>query len=168
MDTKLDASSEFALLVNQLHNSPNNPALKQEVVRRLPEMKILAKTKPLDLYRLAQIYSQNSIQYQKMMTQSADLGCTNAMLAVVKMHLSATPSDLKKAAIYALKIERSNDSFIQKHAKALLEDNPKLKIELNTLKKSLNSSSSAQFFSTVTDTEAKKQNNSLQIKASMH
>lgn len=127
MAAKLDSSSEFASLVNQLHRSPNDPALKQALIRRLPEMKALAKINPLALFRLAQIYPQASAQYQQMMTQSADLGCTNAMLALCQLLLkSNTSGDLNKAAQYMNRIEQSNDTYIIKHSRSLLDTHPQL------------------------------------------
>ncbi len=133
MAAKLDLSSEFAALVNKLHRSPNDPALKQAVVIRLPEMKALAKVSPLALFRLAQVYPQNSAQYQHMMTQSANSGCTNAMLALCHLLLkSNAPGDLKKAAQYMTQIERSSDSYIISHSRSLLETHPQLAAELKS------------------------------------
>lgn len=127
MNTKLHASSEFATLVNQLHRSPDDPALKQAVLKRLPEMKALAQVNSLALYRLAQVYPQNSTQYEQMMKQSAAQGCTNAMFAMAEL-LAKLPSstDLKKAAEYIVMINKSKDSYMMKQTKTLLESHPKL------------------------------------------
>lgn len=146
MNATLNSSSEFASLVHQLHKAPEDPALKQAVMMRLPKMKALAQGNPLDLFRLAQIYPKNSTQYQQFMKQSADLGCTNAMLALCELHLNnATASDLRKAACYFVAIEESGDTYILKHCNALLEQSETLAAEVKLLKKSM--ANDARFFS---------------------
>lgn len=155
MAAKLDTSSEFASLVNQLHRSPDDPALKQALVRRLPEMKALAQVNPLALFRLAQIYPQNSAQYQNMMIQSADLGCTNAMLALCHLLLkSNTFGDLKKAAGYMNRIEHSNDSYIMKQSRSLLETHPQLALEMKSQIKADGHHKGPRFFASQTDTKS--------------
>ncbi|TAL64284.1 MAG: hypothetical protein EPN84_03705, partial [Legionella sp.] len=122
MNTKLNSSGEFANLLSQLQRSPHDSALKQAVVKHLPEMKALAKVNPLALFHLAQIHPQNSKQYQQMMRQSAELGCTNAMLALAQvLAKSKNPLDLHKAGQFIVKIVGSQDSYIQKHAQELLD-----------------------------------------------
>ncbi|KTC89465.1 hypothetical protein OQJ18_09200 [Fluoribacter dumoffii] len=121
------SSNEFAALVNQLHKSPNDPVLKQAIVQHLPKMMALAQDNPLALYHLAHIYPPTSSQYQQTMRQSANLGCTNAML--VMMHILGKANDvndLKKAVHYLTMINKSNDSYIKEQAKALLDEYPQL------------------------------------------
>lgn len=127
MTATLDSSYKFATLVERLHKSPDNPALKQELVRSLPEMKALAKVNPLAQFRLAQIHAPNSPQYKQMMRQSANMGCTNAMFALCELLVkSKSPADLKTAAHYMLMIERSKDSYIIKQSQSLLAEHPEL------------------------------------------
>jgi hypothetical protein len=148
MTATLDFSSEFATLVNRLHQSPDDPALKQALVRRLPEMKALAKVNPLALFRLAQIYPKHSEQYQQMMKQSANAGCTNAMLALCHLLLKSNqPNDLKKAAHYINQIEHSNDSYMISHGRSLLETHPQLASELKSQIKSNDYQYASRFFS---------------------
>lgn len=132
MSTIKDISSEFATLLNELQQSPENPIVKQALIRRLPEMKALAKVNPLALFRLAQIYAESSIQYRQMMLQSADAGCTNAMLAVCQFLVkSQLPQDVKKAVGYFRKIASSNDSYIKELSNELLINSPDLQAEIN-------------------------------------
>lgn len=127
MAATLDLSHQFASLVKQLHQSPDNPALQNAVVRRLPEMMALAKVNPLAQYRLAQMHSPTSPQYKQMMRQSANMGCTNAMLAVCELLLKSNASaDLKTAAHYMDMIEQSKDTYILKQSRDLLEAHPGL------------------------------------------
>jgi hypothetical protein len=133
MTVRLDTSHKFATLVKQLHQSPDNPALKQELVRSLPEMKALAKVNPLAQYRLAQIHSPGSPQYKQMMRQSANMGCTNAMLAICEVLVkSNTSADLNTAAHYMELIERSKDSYILKQSRSLLDEHPQLAVLMKT------------------------------------
>ncbi len=157
MNTRLDTSSEFASLVNQLHGSPYDPALKQAVVNRLPEMKALAQQDPFILYRLAQVYPKNSSQYLDMMTQAADLGCTNAMLAVCEVSLkSGHPMDIKKAAHYMVLIEQSNDSYIKQHSGALLEQFPRLAEQMSKVRSNNLSQYTPRFFADLKTEDAKE------------
>lgn len=127
MAALLDSSHEFSSLVKQLHVSPDNPALKQAVVRYLPEMMALAKVNPVALYRLAQIHSPTSPQYKQMMRQAATMGCTNAMLAISELLVkSHSPVDLKTAAHYLTMIERSKDSYMIKQSRTLLDSHPEV------------------------------------------
>ena len=89
MAAQLNISGEFATLVDKVHQYPDDSLLKQKVVRRLPEMRALAQKNPLAMYHLAQVYSPASPQYKEMMTRSADMGCTNAMLAVCQLLLKS-------------------------------------------------------------------------------
>ena len=121
------SSNEFAVLVNQLHRSPNDPTLKQAVVKHLPEMMALAQDNPMALYHLAHIYPPNSPQYKQTMRQAANLGCTNAMLVMCQvLGKSNDPGDLKKAAHYLEMINKSNDSYIKEQARSLLKEYPQL------------------------------------------
>ena len=127
MSTNFNLSSEFTLLVNQLQARPDDIALKKNLLRYLPQMKALAEVNPLALYRLAQIYPKNSAQYQQTILQSADLGCTNAMLEASQFLLkSKNPKDFPKVIEYLRKIHLSKDSFMIKNAKALLKAHPTL------------------------------------------
>ncbi len=119
---KRDPSSEFARLLSQLQQSPESVALKQAIVLRLPEMKALAQNNhPLALYWLAQSYCASSPQYKEMMFRSADLGCTNAMLAACQLLFKSNQrADVGKAAEYMKSIEASNDSYIKNAAQELL------------------------------------------------
>ena len=137
MPDPLDSSHKFASLLKQLHQSPDNPALQQELVRSLPEMKALAKVNSLAQYRLAQIHSPTSPQYKQMMRQAANMGCTNAMLALSEVLLKSTvPADLKTAAHYMVLIGRSQDSYILKQSSALLEAHPELAVLMKAEAKS--------------------------------
>lgn len=152
MAATFDLSSEFASIVDKLQKSPEDPTLKQALLKRIPEMKALAKVNALALYRLAQIYPQNSAQYQLMMNKSADMGCTNALLALCELSLkSNTHADLKKAAGYMDRIAVSNDSYIIKHSRSLLETHPQLEAEMKTSSKVNLRSQSNRFFSSVAD-----------------
>lgn len=118
-------SSEFSSLASQLQQCPDDQHLKQIVVSRLPEMRALAKVNPLAMFHLAQIYAPTSPQYKQMMRQSANLGCTNAMLALCELMVhSTTDADIKTAAHYLSLIERSNDSYIMQKAQELMDANP--------------------------------------------
>jgi len=140
MPALLDTSSEFAHLVSQLQESPDNPALKQAVVSRIPEMMALAEVNPLARYRLAQIYPPSSAQHKLALQQSADSGCTNAMLALCQQLVkSNNPADMKKASYYMSLIMTSKDSYIIKHSKPLLEKYPQLAPELKDKPKSASS-----------------------------
>jgi hypothetical protein len=129
MAVTLDLSYEFASLVKKLHESPNNPVLKQEVVSKIPDMIILAKVSPLAQFRLAQMHSPTSPQYKQMMRKSANMGCTNAMLALCEVLLkqeAPTSADLKTAVHYMRMIEGSDDTFILEQRNALLKTNPQV------------------------------------------
>ncbi|KTD62959.1 Dot/Icm secretion system substrate [Legionella santicrucis] len=121
------SSNEFAALVNQLHKSPNDPAIKAAVVQHLPKVLALAQDNPMALYHLAHIYPPNSSQYKQTMRQSANLGCTNAMLVMCQI-LAKTDdvNDLRKAVHYLGMIQRSNDSYIIGQAKKLVTEYPLL------------------------------------------
>lgn len=127
MASLLDSSSEFAAIVNQLKNSPEDAGLKQSLIKCLPEMRALAEVNPLAMFRLAQIYPPNSSQYRELIIQSANNGCTNAMLAACDLFLNANMSpDVEKAADYFRMIEKSGDTYILKNAQALRESHPEL------------------------------------------
>jgi len=127
MVAKSISSNEFASLVKKLQGSPNNPELKQAILKHLPEMRALAGSNSLALYHLAYIFPPNSGQHKQALLQAADKGCTNAMLDACKLLVkSGKPADMKKAAHYLLMIEQSNDSYIIQHSKSLLADSPQL------------------------------------------
>ncbi|AAU28649.1 TPA: Dot/Icm T4SS effector Ceg33 [Legionella pneumophila] len=133
MAAQLDPSSEFAALVKQLQREPDNPGLKQAVVKRLPEMQLLAKTNSLALFRLAQVYSPSSSQHKQMILQSAAQGCTNAMLSACEILLkSGAANDLITAAHYMRLIQSSKDSYIIGLGKKLLEKYPDFAEELKS------------------------------------
>ncbi|MCL5272963.1 MAG: type IV secretion protein Dot [Gammaproteobacteria bacterium] len=149
-DTNL--SSEFASLVKELQNKPGDPALKQELFSRLPEMKVLAAKNPMDLFRLAQVYSPTSPQYKNMMRQAATSGCTNAMLSMSELLVkSGSPDNLKTAAHYMNLIERSNDSYMIKQGKQLLSMHPELAAEMRGPVKSDPYNPKIRFFTRHTD-----------------
>jgi hypothetical protein len=126
MNATHNTSSDFVALVNQLHQSPYNPALKQAVVRRLPEMLAYAQCNPMALFRLAQIYPPNSCQYKQMMRRSAQRGCTNAMLAMCELLLKSNNNeDLELASQYMVMIENSNDSYIIESSRTILANHPR-------------------------------------------
>lgn len=152
MDT---SSNEFAALVNQLHRAPDNPALKKAVVEHLPKMMSLAQDNPMSLYHLAHIYPPKSSQYKQTMRQSANLGCTNAMLVMCQVLAESNePSDLNKAVHYLTMIEKSNDSYIQEQAKTLVQENPQLVSALNERNKhSLSLNMPYRFFKHQTERE---------------
>jgi hypothetical protein len=127
MTIQFVSSNDFASIVNQLHRSPEDPHLKRQVVKHVAEMKKLAETHPLALYHLAHIYPPKSSQYRQAILQSADLGCTNAMLAACQLLLKTNqPEDLQKAVDYVAGIKESKDSYIIKHCIELLNENPQL------------------------------------------
>lgn len=129
MAVQLDLSHEFDSLVKKLQLDPDNPLLKMEVLKRMPEMKVLAKSNPVAMYRLAQAYSPASDEYNDMMTQSANQGCTNAMLAICHNKLASTTrtgADLKTVAHFMALIEQSNDSYIIKQKRELLAAHPEV------------------------------------------
>ena len=151
MAVTIDLSYKFASLVKQLHESPDNPVLKQAVVSKIPEMSVLAKVNPLAQYRLAQIHSPSSPQYKQMMRQSANMGCTNAMLAICENLLKPdvpTPADLKTAAHYMQMIGRSKDTYILEKSKALLETKPELVALLKAESKTDLYNTNLRFFTT--------------------
>lgn len=148
MNAKLNLSSEFASLVKELQSKPDNPSLKQEVVRRLPEMMDLAKNNPMDLYRLAKIYSPTSPQYKQMMRQAAASGCTNAMLAMCHLLLkSPSEANLRTTAHYLQMIGRSDDSYIINQSRSLLTEYPELEEEMRGPVKARVYNSNVCFFS---------------------
>lgn len=115
------ASSEFASLVEQLIKNPDNPILKLALIRQLPQMKALAEIEPLSLFRLAQLYIPTSSQYKTMMTESAERGCTNAMLAVCELLLKSNRQEnMQQVDHYLQKIDASNDSYIIEKSRKLL------------------------------------------------
>lgn len=119
------ASSEFASLVEQLIKNPDNPVLKLALIRQLPQMKALAEMEPLSLFRLAQLYIPTSSQYKTMMTESAERGCTNAMLAVCELLLKSNrQEDMQQVDHYLQKIDASNDSYIIEKSRKLLAQYP--------------------------------------------
>lgn len=127
MANKYVSSGDFAALVSQLQQSPEDPYLKQKVVKYLPYMQELAKKNPLALYHLAHVFPEKSPQYRNMILKSAELGCTNAMLAACKfLAESKRPEDQQKATSFLAEIERSQDSFIMKHGKELIAEHPHL------------------------------------------
>jgi len=147
MVAKSDMSYEFASLIRELRNSPDDIALRQTVVKQLPEMKVLANDNALALFRLAQIYSPTSTQYKQMMRESANKGCTNAMLALCELLLKTnSAADLKTAAHYMTKIEYSNDSFMIKSGELLLENNPQLASEIESQSKKIETRYMGRFF----------------------
>jgi len=155
MNTRLDSSSEFATLVNQLHCSPDDPVLKQAVVSRLPQMKALAQKSPLALYRLAQVYPKSSTQYAEMMSKAADLGCTNAMLAACQFLVKTSRSDdFRKAAYYMLLIDQSADSYIKQNSRSLLDNYPQLSEEMRLLQSSAVVQCASRFFTPSKTTES--------------
>lgn len=117
MTAKKDVSSEFALLLNQLQQAPDCIDVKIAIIQRLPHMKALAKTDALALYRLAQLYPTHSTQYREMMEESAERGCTNAMLTLCRM-LAKQPDSTTSQKIhnYLNRIEQSSDAFIKQQA----------------------------------------------------
>lgn len=142
------SSNEFAALVNKLQKTPNDPALKEAVVRNLPKMLALAQDNPLALYHLAHIYHPNSSQYKQTMRQSANLGCTSAMLVMCQiLAKTGDANDLKNVAYYLGMINKSNDSFIKEQAQALMFDYPQLaRIMQEGAKPKLYHSNIYQFF----------------------
>lgn len=147
MRTINDMGSEFADLISQLQQTPENHLLKHAVINKMPQMKALARGNPMALYRLAQVYSESSPQYKSMMQQSADLGCTNAMLSMCQCLVkSNSTQDLKRAVIYYTKIQASNDSYIKELSHELLEHSPQLQAELKFQTSSDSCQNRSRFF----------------------
>ena len=133
MATQFTSSNDFAALVKQLQQSPEDFYLKTIIVRHWPQIREWGKTNPLALYHLAHAYAPNSAQYKQTMLQSADLGCTNAMLAASQfLAQSKNPADQEKAAHYLKMIEHAGDSYIQKHAQELLDEHPQLSVAIQS------------------------------------
>ncbi len=139
MAVQLDLSHEFDSLVKKLQQDPDNPVLKIEVLKRMPEMKVLAQSNPVAMYRLAQAYYPASDEYNDMMTESAEKGCTNAMLTICHNKLKSTmrtQDDLKTVAHYMALIEQSKDSYIINQSRELLATHPEvagyMKAEFNS------------------------------------
>lgn len=120
--------AEFTTLVSQLHQSPNDHAIKAALVKSLPEMLVLAKENhPMALYHVAHIYPQNSPQYKQTMRQSANLGCTNAMLEMCQILAKKNDvNELNVASHYLGMINESNDSYIKEQAQKLIAEYPEL------------------------------------------
>lgn len=149
-------SSDFSSLVSQLQQCPDDQILKQLVVSRLPEIKAIAEVNPLAMFHLAQIHSPTSPQYKLKMRQSANLGCTNAMLALCELMVSSSSgADMKTAAHYLNLIARSNDSFIIQKAQQLLEDNPDFALEVNM--HDSNPNQGPRFFSSLAVTQVQEE-----------
>ncbi len=141
-------SSIFAASVKELKNKPDDPVLKQKVFNLLPEMKVLARKNPVDLFRLAQIYSPTSPQYKNMIRQAATGGCTNAMFAMAELLVkSGAAADLATAAHYVKMVERSSDSYMIKQSKQLVSAHPELAAELKGTVKSEPYNPKIRFFS---------------------
>lgn len=116
--------NDFTAFVTGLRESLSldDMGKKQTMAKFLPRMKAFAEESPIALYRLARFYSPTSPAYKEKVMQSADMGCTNAMLALCEvLFLSNTKEDLKTAVKYMLLIQNSQDSFINKEALSLLE-----------------------------------------------
>lgn len=129
MAASLTSSTEFASILSKLHRSPEDPDLKQMVLKYLPEIRYLAQTNPLALYHLAYIYPPNSSRYKQMIMQAADLGCTNAMFSACQLLVKTTNSyDLKKAVEYFQKISVSEDTYIKEQSDRLLHQYPQLAV----------------------------------------
>lgn len=127
MSLQLTSSTTFASLVNELHKSPDDPLLKHRIMGYLQQMKKLAEHDALALYHLAFVFAPNTPQQRKYLLRSADLGCTNAMVAACKMLVqSKTPGDLPKAILYLKKIEQSSDTYIKEQAQELIRKYPEL------------------------------------------
>lgn len=125
MKSSSNLSSEFASLVEQLLLNPDNPVLKLALVKQLPHMKALAEINALSLFRLAQLYIPTSPQYKAMMVESAERGCTNAMLAVCELMLkSGRKEQGQLIEHYLQKIALSNDSYIIEKSQKLLAQYP--------------------------------------------
>jgi hypothetical protein len=136
MTERINSSNEFMSLLQRLHQSPEDPALKRLVLQHLPEIQTMAKGNPLAMYHLAQIYPHKSTQYLQMIRQSANLGCTNAMLDLCASLLqSGSPAALNTAAHYMKLIQGSKDSYIIKLGADLLHDNPNLAAAMKTQSK---------------------------------
>jgi hypothetical protein len=149
MAVTVDLSYKFASLVKQLQESPGDPVLKQAVVSKIPDMMALAKVNPLAQYRLAQIHSPSSFQYKQMMRQSANMGCTNAMLAICEVLLkpdSPASADLLTAAHYMKMIENSKDTFILEQSKFLIASKSELAALMKTTTKTDCYNSDFRFF----------------------
>jgi hypothetical protein len=127
-------ATSIASLKNQLNKDPENHAVKQQVVELLARMKNSSQLNPLDKFLLAQFYSPTSPQYKKMMREAATAGCSNAMLSMCELLLKTnSATDLRTAVYYINRINRSNDSFVQKQSKELVQDHPELALEMRRI-----------------------------------
>lgn len=127
MKDTVHVSSQFAALVKELQSAPNNPVLQKNLLNCLPQMKLLAKSDPMVLFLLAKIYPPNSAEYKNAIRQSANQGCTNAMLEMCQILVKSDHlADLKTAAHFMKKINDAKDSHIISLSKQLLADNPQL------------------------------------------
>ena len=158
MSVKTSPSSVFASLVSKLQKSPENHALKPAVVNRMPEMKALSKINPMVLFRLAKAFPPNSPKYKQTMMQSAELGCTNAMLAICELLVNSNePFALKKAGHYLLMIEKSQDSYMKEQSKALLAEYPQLAAAIKTQSKPESYPHAHRFFTVAPERKVREQ-----------
>jgi hypothetical protein len=138
MPANTNFRSDFASLVKELQEKPDDPRLKKDLVSRLPEMKARAQHDPMALFSLAKIYPPTSPQFRTMMRQSAAKGCTNAMLSLSELLVkSGSQADLKTAAHYMQKILSSDDTYIKEGGKKLLKSSPALAEELRAQDKTV-------------------------------
>lgn len=127
MKEGINKVSDFFALAKKLQSTPNDLVLKNKLVARLPEMKLLAQRDPMVLYRLAVIYPPNSPEYKNAIRQSANRGCTNAMLDYSRMLVKSHKlEDLKTAAHFIKQINASEDTYIKSLSKSFLAEQPEL------------------------------------------
>lgn len=124
---KNSITSKFVALVNELQATPDNHSVQQKLVHCLPEMKALASENPLALFHLAKIYPPKSPEYRNTIRQSANKGCTNAMLELCTLLIASGKRDeIKTAAHFIKKIKHSNDTHIYNLSKKLVQSHPEL------------------------------------------
>lgn len=127
MANKITSSSEFASLVSQLHQSPQNHSLKAMVMSYFPYIKELAKTSPLAKFHLAFSFHPDSAQFRETVLEAANLGCTNAMLRACELLIATKqPGDRELALHYRLQIQNSSDTYIKVCCDKLFADNKTL------------------------------------------
>ncbi|STY28462.1 Dot/Icm secretion system substrate [Legionella wadsworthii] len=128
-------NNQFAELVKQIQKTPDNQILKQDLIQQVTKMKaiaqenpmVLIENNPMALFHLADVYPPNSAKYKQTMRQAANLGCTPAMVVMIKiLGNSNDTGDLKKAVHYLAMLKKSGDSYNISQAQLLVEENPQL------------------------------------------
>lgn len=135
----------FVSLVNKLQKSPNDYSLKMQVMEYLPTMITLGRTNPFVLYLFAKSLLPTSPKYRDKMRESANKGCTNAMLDYSKLLIeSGKPCDLKTVKHFVKQIKASKDTYIKELCKDFVSKHPQLSFVFN--EQTCKATNRSQFF----------------------